>query len=406
AQDIQEQKIYVLYGLGGAGKTQIALKFIKESTHFTDRLLIDTSSAETIETGLSNIAIAKQFGSSSQDALTWLGSKHEDWLLFFDNADNPQINLNRFFPKCNHGNIIVTSRNPGLKAYGAYSQVSDMKATDSVALLLKCAGQETSPANKLLAAKIVKASSFELAYLPLAIVQAGAFILASSMLDSYLALYKKHRAQLLSERPAQSYDDYAWTVYTTWQISFDKLSASAVMLLQLCSFIHQEGISEWIFSRASKGLSQQGLHMPLKFLSPFMDPSGEWDPLCFAKLTKELKVYSLIDYNAERKSFSIHPLVHSWSRTTVANQELYCLEMSAILGMAIQRTPQWERRLVSLGLVPHLDSLRLTRSKLAINFQQEYAAIYYHARRYAEAEEFGVAEVERMKKVGGDDHLA
>jgi hypothetical protein len=25
------QKIYVLYGLGGAGKTQIALKFIKES---------------------------------------------------------------------------------------------------------------------------------------------------------------------------------------------------------------------------------------------------------------------------------------------------------------------------------------------------------------------------------------
>jgi hypothetical protein len=32
AQDTQKQKIYVLYGLGGAGKTQIALKFIEEST--------------------------------------------------------------------------------------------------------------------------------------------------------------------------------------------------------------------------------------------------------------------------------------------------------------------------------------------------------------------------------------
>ena len=32
AQDMQKQKIYVLYGLGGAGKTQIALKFIEEST--------------------------------------------------------------------------------------------------------------------------------------------------------------------------------------------------------------------------------------------------------------------------------------------------------------------------------------------------------------------------------------
>ena len=32
AQDTLKQKIYVLYGLGGAGKTQIALKFIEEFT--------------------------------------------------------------------------------------------------------------------------------------------------------------------------------------------------------------------------------------------------------------------------------------------------------------------------------------------------------------------------------------
>jgi hypothetical protein len=49
-------------------------------------------------------------------------------------------------------------------------------------------------------------------YLPLAIIQAGAFISKSGALDSYLALYAKNRDRLLREKPAQSHDDYAWTV--------------------------------------------------------------------------------------------------------------------------------------------------------------------------------------------------
>ncbi|KAJ6488940.1 P-loop containing nucleoside triphosphate hydrolase protein [Mycena sanguinolenta] len=385
AQDVQKQKVYVLYGLGGTGKTQIALKFIEKSTRFKDQFFVDASSMETIETGLMNIAAARRIGNSLQDALTWLASRRENWLLLFDNADDPQINLNRFFPKCPHGNIIVTSRNPGLKVYGAYSQVSDLKARDSVTLLLKSAGEETSSANELLAAKIVK----ELAYLPLAIVQAGAFISESGALNSYLALYQRHRAQLLSEKPAQSHDDYAWTVYTTWQISFNKLSPLAAMLLQLCSF----------------DLSKRELHMARKFLSPFVKLSGEWDPLRFSKLTNELKAYSLINYNAGSKLFSIHPLLHSWSQTTITNLELYHSCMSAILGMAIQGMSGKDRRLTSLILVSHLDSLRRWH-KLGTDFQQEYAIIYLHAARYADAEKIWVIEVENTRKLWGDDHSA
>ncbi|KAJ7302207.1 hypothetical protein DFH08DRAFT_826830 [Mycena albidolilacea] len=54
------QHIYVLHGLGGAGKTQIGLKFINESS---------SCAIVTIETGLKNIAIAKGFGDSLQDGL-------------------------------------------------------------------------------------------------------------------------------------------------------------------------------------------------------------------------------------------------------------------------------------------------------------------------------------------------
>ncbi|KAJ7206909.1 P-loop containing nucleoside triphosphate hydrolase protein, partial [Mycena pura] len=235
----------LLYGLGGAGKTQIALKFIEKSaSKFSNSFMVDTSTTETIDTGLMNIALTKNSGATSQDGLKWLASKPDNWLLFFDNADNPKINLNMFVPQCKHGNILITSRNPGLRVYtGAYSEVSDMEEADAVELLLKSASEEKTDSNKEIATRIVKV----LYYLPLAIIQAGAFISKSGALGSYLQLYAQNRAQLLSEQPAQSHDDYAWTVYTTWQISFDKLSKPAAMFLQLCSFLHYEGIYEEMF---------------------------------------------------------------------------------------------------------------------------------------------------------------
>ncbi|KAJ7737679.1 hypothetical protein B0H16DRAFT_102370 [Mycena metata] len=55
------QQIYVLHGLGGSGKTQIAFKFIKESTvRFTNIIFVDASRLETIERSLQNLAITKK----------------------------------------------------------------------------------------------------------------------------------------------------------------------------------------------------------------------------------------------------------------------------------------------------------------------------------------------------------
>ncbi|KAJ7712587.1 P-loop containing nucleoside triphosphate hydrolase protein, partial [Mycena metata] len=318
------QHIYVLHGLGGAGKTQIALKFINESSssHFSDIFFIDTSTIATIETGLKNIAILKDFGDSPDDGLLWLASKVEEWLLFFDNADDPNINLQDYIPQCNHGNIIITSRNPGMCVYaGSNSLVSDMEEEDAVALLLKSALQKATVRTEQIAAEIVKT----LHHLPLAIVQAGAFISKSRNLNGYLALYTKNQARLLSEKPAQSHDRYARTVYTTWQMSFDRLTPPAAMFLQYCSFLHYNGISEEVFSYASKLVtslskyqfhsnrpSEEELQKPLEFLSHFLGPTGEWDSLQFLDVTNEVQSYSLISLDAEKKVFSIHPLVHSW----------------------------------------------------------------------------------------------
>ncbi|KAJ7201837.1 hypothetical protein GGX14DRAFT_300787, partial [Mycena pura] len=253
-------------------------------------------------------------------AITRLSAQKEEWLLLFDNADEPGIDLNKFFPQCNHGNIIITTRNPGLCVYaGANTHVDDMEEPDAVVLLLKGAALENTPRNRVVATAIVK----ELACLPLAIIQAGAFIAKSRNAEGYLTLYSTNRSQLLSEKPAQSHDNYAWTVYTTWQMSFDKLSPLAARLLQFCSLLHHKGISEEFFTNASKYEpkcaipTQEDLRGSLEFLSQFMLPGKTWNSLRFQDVTAEIMAYSLMEFDPDQQLFSMHPLVHDWCQSSI-----------------------------------------------------------------------------------------
>ncbi|KAJ7627013.1 P-loop containing nucleoside triphosphate hydrolase protein [Roridomyces roridus] len=402
-----DQKIFLLHGLGGAGKTQIALKFISEASQFlSDVFLVDASTTDTIKTGLENIATAKASGTTAQDALKLLGTKPGSWLLFFDNADDPTINLNAFFPRCNHGNILITSRNPGLSAYASSScLVSDLEETDAVDLLLVSAGQETTHGNKDLALDIVRA----LWLLPLAIIQAGAFIARTGSLKSYLALYTTNRSRLLSEKPSQSHDDYAWTVYTTWEISFKQLSSRARNLLQLCSFLYHQGISEQIFRGAcaynwpSTGPSREELHKAVDFLSQFSGPSELWDSLAFTDATTELRAYSLINFSTETGLFSIHPLVHSWLRGTVLDRTEQHSCMVTILGMSIAGLTDAEKESANLRLLPHVDAL-LETDHGPPDFHLEFARVYYHTGRPRKEEALYAAVLEKRTILLGESH--
>ncbi|KAJ7315288.1 hypothetical protein DFH08DRAFT_790251 [Mycena albidolilacea] len=405
--DVGIQHIYVLYGLGGAGKTQITLKFINESSsRFSDTFFIDASTITTINTGFKNIAVVKGSGDSLQDGLLWLASRVEEWLLVFDNTDDPSINLNDFIPQCNHGNIIITSRNPGLRVYGSHSLVSDLEEEDAVALLLKSAAQAATTGTMLTATPIVKA----LHYLPLAIVQAGSFISKSQDLDGYLTLYTTNQARLLGEMPAQTHDHYARTVYTTWQMSFDRLTQPAAMFLQYCSFLHHNGISEQIFSYASEYTfpsgwpSKEDLQEPLEFLSHFLGPSGEWDSLQFSNMTNEVQAYSLISIDTEKKLFSIHPLVHAWSQKT-GDPEKYLSNMGSILGMALSARPHYDIQLGSLEICPHVELALQMDAEVALGFKKRYGLILWEAGKYKQYEKLLEGVLEKWKQVQGDNHL-
>ncbi|KAJ7431109.1 hypothetical protein FB451DRAFT_1113120 [Mycena latifolia] len=406
-QNMDKQCIFLLHGLGGAGKTQIALKFIEQSvSQFTDIFVIDTSTVETIDAGLKMIATTKSVGDSSKDALQWLRSKQDEWLLFFDNADDPKINLNNYFPQCSHGNLIITSRNPGLCVYaGSDFAVSDMEEREAVDLLLTSASQYKTDHNKDTATQIVKV----LHYLPLAIIQAGAFISKSGNLGSYLALYEHNKARLLTERPVQTHDNYSWTAYTTWQISFDQLSEQAKTFLKLCSFLHYHGISENIFKNATNyvfkpsSLSKEELEMPAKVLSQFSDLSGAWDPLRFMDVTNELRAYSLINFNPDTNMFSIHPLVHDWTRSTLSDETCHQC-MVAITGSSLRGQSEEDINLASPWMLPHIDFLIQHNSNAIQDFRPDYAKVYIYVGKPEKSAELGLAVLEQRKKLLGEDH--
>ncbi|KAJ7079179.1 hypothetical protein C8R44DRAFT_863011 [Mycena epipterygia] len=345
-QTTGKQHIYLLYGLGGAGKTQIALKFIEESSsHFSNTFFIDTSTVETIDTGLKNIALAKNMT---------------------PNSISTNFSLN----------VIMATFSSHLETLSFVVMLEDItlsliwKKPDAVELLLKSAVQNGTPENRETAVEVVKV----LWYLPLAIIQAGAFILKSGALNTYLALYAANKERLLREKPAQSHDDYAWTVYTTWQISFDQL--------------------------------KDELQMPLEFLSQFLTPTGVWDSLCFMNVITEIRAYSLINFDVMKKLFSIHPLVHDWSQTTLTDQESHHDCMIAIVGMTIATMPKTNIEVDSLRLLPHLDALLNRNIHIICDFGAEYANIYNYAHKYRQAETLEIAVLEKQRHILGEDHLA
>ncbi|KAJ7199987.1 hypothetical protein GGX14DRAFT_661017 [Mycena pura] len=406
--DLGKQRVYVLYGLGGVGKTQTALKFIEQSqAQFSSTCLIDTSTRETIDAAFKDVAVKQKIGDTAKDAIQWFTAQKGEWLLFFDNADEPSIDLNSFVPHCKHGNIIITTRNPGLCVYaGANTHVSNMEEADAVVLLLKTAALEDISRNRVAATAIVK----ELAYLPLAIIQAGAFIARSRNLEGFLTIYSTNKSRLLNEKPSQPHDNYAWTVYTTWQMSFNKLSPLAARLLQLCSLLHHKGISENFCINASKYRHQsaipteQDLRDSLEFLSQFMLPGRTWNSLQFQDVTAEIMAYSLMEFNPDQAMFSMHPLVHEWCQSIIIDQEACHSSIKGILGMCIDCIPGLEIQIESMRLLPHVDALLRGETQMFPDFKEQYARIYYGAGHYTKAEMLWALALQKHRKDLGDSH--
>ncbi|CCO36544.1 hypothetical protein BN14_10683 [Rhizoctonia solani AG-1 IB] len=224
-QDSKEQIVCVMYGPGGAGKTQLAFKVVERTRgHWADVIYIDASTQDSIEAGLQGVSVARKIGDSFQHTLRWLGSHPGPWLLVMDNADDPSLPLRDYLPSGGHGSIIITTRLYGITALAqgpnSKCNVSSMSQDDALALLLKAAqkqDRELPSEETESATAIVEAS--DVGHFALAIVHAGAFIGQSQHMtfSSYRLMLRDKKRQALeaySRLPAAvKVDSYGHTNY-------------------------------------------------------------------------------------------------------------------------------------------------------------------------------------------------
>ena len=355
---------------------------------------------------MEGIAQTVSAGKTAENALRWLAGQRHNWLLLFDNADDPAINLQQFFPACSHGNIIVTSRNPACRVYAApdaHFNVSDMDAEDAIELLLKMSRARNSPANRQWAASICQ----ELGHLALAIAQAGAYVARSCSLEDYLEIYREDRAQLLQRHSPQTPDDYQWTVYTTWEMSLKKLTPTATMFLRICSFMHHGGISRAIFQRAAVAdLSGESFLDAKRFLSNFKSHDGQWNQLTFLDHINGLLSYSLINLDAENRVYSIHPLLHAWARDRATAEEraearMYALQ---ILALAVGTGELETAECLSLrrSFLPHVEMCRI--GDMEPDIAAQLHRVYIATGRWNEAEELLKLVLDAKRALLGNEH--
>src|SRR5882672_7746937 len=148
------QRIVVLLGMGGIGKTQLALRYceyVKSSRKYQAVFWLDASSQNTL--CLSMEAIAKKllpgqiFNANEAVPIVrgLLSGWSDRWLLVFDNLDDPaDLNdIRNFFPDSNYGSILITSRCSGSEELGDVIKVDKMEDNEGLQLLFRTSRTDT-----------------------------------------------------------------------------------------------------------------------------------------------------------------------------------------------------------------------------------------------------------------------
>ena len=325
-------KRVVLFGLGGSGKTEVAVHFAQRQRHCYKAVFWVNGVDEIhLNAGYRDICriIGKVGGDSTYnstwEAQCWLSS-HRNWLLIFDNVDDDiaiDALRRKFLNVGMEGDVLITSRNPTTSAYWDGIEVSDMEPHEAVTLLYNIAGRqelgEEGAREKLLR---------DLGPLPLAVDQASSYMLATEMsLQEYHSLFRREKRRLLSNLPSTLYNQESReTVMTTWGLSFQKIQSmhpeAAILMLILSNFsptnitlemleLGPLSLHHW----APNGEFQK-LPEEQRWITSDME-SVCGDPLRLREAISALRKFSLIHYKPEGKAIFIHPLVHYW-----ASQEL------------------------------------------------------------------------------------
>ena len=240
--------VCALRGLGGVGKTRLALEYAHRHRHAYDLVAwIRAEDAGTIDADLAALAapLGLPEAAAPEDhrriraVRDWLES-HDHWLLVLDNVVEPRT-IRSYLPRNGAGHVLITSRHQSWHELARSVDVDVPSEDEAVELLLDRSGSDDAESARDLASLLGR--------LPLALEEAAAYVHTTGCtLREYAALFREQQGRLLASHPPSA--DYPATLRTTWQMSLQQLSAeepAAVDLLATLAHLAPERVPRFLF---------------------------------------------------------------------------------------------------------------------------------------------------------------
>lgn len=323
----------IIRGLGGVGKTQLAIEYAK-------RLPTPRSSVFFLNAGSEASLVASFRWMASiifprndhalddhQDRLDringWLSDpQNKDWLLIFDGYDDPdQFEIMDYYPSASHGSIIVTAQRSNQPQRVITVQPIE-NTKDSVAIFRAWSGRPFSDSGmfeinliKIILLMLLDPDVIHLVNrlngLPLAIATFAECLRGSTITPRQLLQAYNNPAEIKQLRQVKLFAYPGRTLYTTWDRSYDHLKKNhpnCAKLLELLGYFSCQRLWYELF------------HIGVGTEHPEELQKMMGNEMRFDLAMKTLEHYSFIEIGPDWKSWTMYPCVHDWLLTKRNNK--------------------------------------------------------------------------------------